>query len=105
MTPVSAQPGIGWHGGFGRAGLAGGKWMPKAPGLEGQLGQYSGLEFTCQWKGHAFDPWPEKIPSSTEKLSLQLLSLHGREPAATTGEATSVRSLCTAMKSSPTRRN
>lgn len=42
VTPVSAQPGIGWHGGFGQAGPAGGRWMPKAPGLEGQLGQAPG---------------------------------------------------------------
>lgn len=40
VTPGSAQPGIGWHGGFGQVGPAGGKWMPRVPGpAEGRLGQ------------------------------------------------------------------
>lgn len=39
-TPGSAQPGIGWFGGFGQVGQAGGRWMPTAPGpAEGQLEQ------------------------------------------------------------------
>lgn len=39
-TPGSAQPGIGWHGGFWQGEPAGGRWMPKAPGpAEGRLGQ------------------------------------------------------------------
>ena len=39
-TPGSAQPGTGWHEGFGQVGQAGGRWMPTGPGpAEGQLGR------------------------------------------------------------------
>ena len=38
-------------------------WIPRL------LWWSSGYEFTCQSRGHVFDPWSRKIPRAAERLS------------------------------------
>ena len=86
-------------------------------------GRISGWESACQCKGHEFDTWSRKIPHASEQLSLcptapeptlwrppsrnywaralQLLKLVFLEPVLATRDATTMRSPCTAAKSSP----
>ena len=70
---------------------------------EGISWWFSGWESACQCRGHGFDPWLGKIPYAMGQLSLSAtttMPMH-LEPCSTTREASAMKSLCTAMKSSP----
>ena len=60
----------------------------------------SGKEFTCQWRGHGFDPWSRNIPLTMGQLSpcTTAEACAPSCPCPTTREATPVKSLCTTAR-------
>ena len=71
----------------------------------------SGWETACQCRGHGFDPWSGKIPQAAEQLSPWATTTEptchnywspcAYSPCSATREATAMRSLHAATKSSP----
>ena len=64
----------------------------------------SGWEFTCQCRGHSFNPWSGKIPHALAQLSLCATTTKDhapRGPSSSTREATAKRNTHAAVKSSP----
>ena len=57
----------------------------------------------CQCRRHGFDPWSRKTPHALEQLSPSATTTEPmlQSPCSATREATGMRSLLTAMKSSP----
>ena len=62
-----------------------------------------GTSLEVQWRGHRFDLWSGNIPQTTEQVSLCTLSTEARTAwsrCSTTGEAATVRSPSTTVRSS-----
>ena len=60
----------------------------------------SGKESTCQCRRHGFDPWSGKIPYAAEQQSPCTVTVKPvpMSPGTTTREATTMRSLGTAIR-------